>query len=338
MNKDNVFCSSKFYLAVGDILHIYIIDEVGSPIEVELSGDEDNYAPSAPVATAATSVTETSFTANWYFNENTTGYYLDVATDSAFTAMVAGYDNHNAGNNNSHAVTGLTGETNYYYRVRAYNDYGTSGNSNIINLTTSVWYNAFYNWWAVNSGLLAPTGWHVPSETEFNSLITYLGSDAGKHMKEIGISHWKYPNAQADNSSGFTALGSTYRNSFGVFAATRGADVYYRTSTVHTTVAHTVYIDYTNSTATMTTSPNKTGSPVRCVKDSTILTNGQVGTMIDIDGNTYGTICIDGVEWMSADLRTTKYNDNTPITLVTDATAWAALATEAMCWYNNVAP
>ena len=36
-------------------------------------------------------------------------------------------------------------------------------------------YGALYNWFTVNTGSLCPTGWHVPSETEFGALELYLG-------------------------------------------------------------------------------------------------------------------------------------------------------------------
>jgi len=88
-------------------------------------------APDAPVATPATSVTTTGFTANWNSSATATGYYLDVATDNGFTSFVSGYNNLDVSNVTTYPVSGLTGGT-YYYRIRAYNTYGTSGNSNII--------------------------------------------------------------------------------------------------------------------------------------------------------------------------------------------------------------
>ncbi len=59
------------------------------------------------------------------------------------------------------------------------------------------------------------------------------------------------------------------------------------------------------------------------------------GTMTDVEGNTYKTIQIGTQTWMAENLRTTKYNDNAPIPLVTDNTAWSNLTTPAYCWYNN---
>jgi uncharacterized protein (TIGR02145 family) len=68
-------------------------------------------------------------------------------------------------------------------------------------------YGALYNWYTVGTGKLCPIGWHVPSQTEWNTLLTYLGGTdiAGAKLKETGTSHWKSPNT-ATNESGFNAL------------------------------------------------------------------------------------------------------------------------------------
>ena len=90
-----------------------------------------------PEATSATSIVSTSFYANWNAVAGASGYYLDIATDAAFTSMVSGYNNLDVGNVTTKSVTGLTAGVTYYYRVRAYNGTGGTGpSSNTINVTT----------------------------------------------------------------------------------------------------------------------------------------------------------------------------------------------------------
>jgi uncharacterized protein (TIGR02145 family) len=71
------------------------------------------------------------------------------------------------------------------------------------------------------------------------------------------------------------------------------------------------------------------------VSFTTTSSSGQTGTVTDTEGNIYNTITIGTQVWMAENLKTTKYNDNTAIPLVTDNTEWQALSTPAYCWYNN---
>lgn len=58
-------------------------------------------------------------------------------------------------------------------------------------------------------------------------------------------------------------------------------------------------------------------------------------TIKDIDGNVYRAVSIGTQVWMGEDLRTTRYNDGTPIPYVTDTAEWAGLYSDAYCWANN---
>jgi len=89
-------------------------------------------APSSPIATSATSIAANTFIANWNSAPSATNYLLDVATDIGFTNIVTGYNGKNVGNVTTSQVTGLTTCITHYFRVRAVNASGISGNSNII--------------------------------------------------------------------------------------------------------------------------------------------------------------------------------------------------------------
>ena len=92
--------------------------------------------PAAASANPATSIIQTSFSANWNTSPAATGYRLDVATNSGFTTFVTGYNDKDAGNVTTLKVTGLSVRTRYYYRLRAYNIGGSGDNSNVISATT----------------------------------------------------------------------------------------------------------------------------------------------------------------------------------------------------------
>jgi uncharacterized protein (TIGR02145 family) len=55
----------------------------------------------------------------------------------------------------------------------------------------------------------------------------------------------------------------------------------------------------------------------------------------DADGNLYNTLYIGSQIWMTANLKTSKYNDNTIIPNVIENAGWSSLSTPAYCWYNN---
>jgi endonuclease I len=85
----------------------------------------------APTTTYATVTDTVSFVANWSHAINAQSYVLDVATDSLFTSYVTGYQNLNVGYTNNSNVTGLSSDTIYYYRLRAFFVSGYSMNSNV---------------------------------------------------------------------------------------------------------------------------------------------------------------------------------------------------------------
>jgi uncharacterized protein (TIGR02145 family) len=77
-------------------------------------------------------------------------------------------------------------------------------------------YGALYNWYAVTTGNLCPTGWHVPGDQEWTTLVEILGQDVINKMFEGG-----YP-VGGTNESGFSAIGTYYRQEDGYFSGITG--------------------------------------------------------------------------------------------------------------------
>ena len=77
------------------------------------------------------------------------------------------------------------------------------------NPTYNSTYGKLYNWFAASSGNLCPTGWHVPSHSEWDGLRNYLGGDmvAGRKMKTTtGWLDYNGQSGNGTNESGFSGL------------------------------------------------------------------------------------------------------------------------------------
>ena len=95
-----------------------------------------NTIPSAPISTAGSNASCDKITANWNASTGATKYYIDIDdTDNNFGSLVT--DDLDVGNVTTYEKTGLTQGITYYYRVRAENSCGISGNSNAISYAAS---------------------------------------------------------------------------------------------------------------------------------------------------------------------------------------------------------
>ncbi|MFO7722958.1 MAG: FISUMP domain-containing protein [Bacteroidales bacterium] len=130
-------------------------------------------------------------------------------------------------------------------------------------------YGALYNWFAVATGNLCPTGWHVATDTDWTTLTTIYGgtSLAGGYLKEAGYAHWNTPNAGAINTSGFTALPGGRRNyATGAFYET-GDYGYWWTSSVYFSTAWYRRMRFDGTDVLRSYYAHKFGFSVRCVSD-----------------------------------------------------------------------
>ena len=134
-------------------------------------------------------------------------------------------------------------------------------------------YGAMYNWFAVETGKLAPVGWHVPTDAEWTTLATYLGGEevAGGKLKEAGTTNWLTPNTGATNSTGFAALPGGWRSwekegEFSPLGGTMG--IWWSSTESETLNAWISGMLYNNSTLGRAPDFYKMdGLSVRCVRD-----------------------------------------------------------------------
>jgi len=219
--------------------------------------------PSPPIAHPATYIASNSFTANWSSVSGATGYRLDVSPNNSFSTYVAGYHDLNVGNTTSRSVTGLNASTTYYYRVRAYNASGTSGNSNVVSVTT-----------------LSPTGPPVAITTPA-TLIASFSATLNGSVDPHGLTTTVYFQYGTTISYGHTTLsqiktGNTYQSiSTNVSGLTANTTYHFRL--VATNSAGTRYgVDRTFTTLTATGPPVVTTNPASLIASFSATLNGSV--------------------------------------------------------------
>ena len=166
---------------------------------------------------------------------------------------------------NGDYIPRLTNNTQWTnYTIGAYCTY----NNNTVLADT---YGHLYNWYAAtDSRNLAPEGWHIPTEAEWQTLVDYLGGAAvaGGKLKEQGTIHWNSPNTGATNESGFSALpGGLRYDADGLFYYI-GQAAYFLSSTAYDDI-NVWYCGLSSNwrNASVEHLGKKQGYSVRCVQD-----------------------------------------------------------------------
>ncbi len=139
-------------------------------------------------------------------------------------------------------------------------------------------YGRLYNWYAATDGRnIAPAGWHVPTDAEWQTLVDYLGgsSVAGGKMKTTGTIEggdglWYNPNYSATNSSGFSARPGGFRHVYGVvfnFLGMGRNACFWSATENSSSRAWDNYLYYNLSDAHRSNDDKQDGSSVRLVRD-----------------------------------------------------------------------
>ncbi len=142
-------------------------------------------------------------------------------------------------------------------------------------------YGALYNWYSVNTGKLCPTGWHVPTDSEWKTLTDYLGGEsvAGGKLKEAGTMHWVSPNIGATNESGFTALPGGLRFMWGRFEDAGFIAYWWSSTEINSGIARGRGMDFRESDVRSYIGGKDLGYSVRCLSNE-LSTNSSTNFMI----------------------------------------------------------
>jgi uncharacterized protein (TIGR02145 family) len=130
-------------------------------------------------------------------------------------------------------------------------------------------YGRLYNWYAVNdSRNIAPKGWHVATDAEWATLVTYLGGEVyvGKKLKETGTTLWKTNPGEA-NGSGFNARPGGMRILNGDFGFIDKSGFWWTASENTSTNVWYWSLSTDSQESNRAYSSKGYGRSVRCVKD-----------------------------------------------------------------------
>jgi len=136
--------------------------------------------------------------------------------------------------------------------------------------TMAAAYGHLYNWHAIEDNRqIAPEGWHVPTDAEWQKLEVSIGGSeiAGGKLKERGTTYWRSPNEGATNESSFSALPGGYRNSNGGYYSLGGYAFFWSSTEHSNTYSWSRRLVYFDSSMVREAEGKLHGLSVRCVKD-----------------------------------------------------------------------
>jgi uncharacterized protein (TIGR02145 family) len=132
-------------------------------------------------------------------------------------------------------------------------------------------YGKLYNWYAVNDPRgLAPEGWHIPSDEQWDVLISYLGGEKGAGEKMKSTSGWNEyidVNGNGTNSSGFSGLPGGSRGNDGVFYFVGGSGSWWSSTEDNSSSVWSRYINSNNGNVYRRSINKADGLSVRCLRD-----------------------------------------------------------------------
>jgi uncharacterized protein (TIGR02145 family) len=141
-------------------------------------------------------------------------------------------------------------------------------------------YGSLYNWYAVNTGKLAPVDWHVPTDAEWTTLTDYVTANLDTFLNVAkalaATTDWTtYSttgtigcNLTLNNSTGFSAIPGGYRTDFGTYGSVGNIGYWWSYADYRTYSAWNRFMEYNLSNVVRYDGNMQGGFSVRCVRDS----------------------------------------------------------------------
>lgn len=127
-------------------------------------------------------------------------------------------------------------------------------------------YGILYNWYVVESAKICPTGWHVPSETEWATFTTTVGGANATGAEAIKVTSTDTPDWDGNNSTGFTVVPSGQRQGTdGTFKFLDSRAAFWSTTA---SSGGSYQIRRVAATLENTDNDAKFGLSIRCLQDS----------------------------------------------------------------------
>jgi len=133
--------------------------------------------------------------------------------------------------------------------------------------TNNATFAKLYNWFAVgDSRGICPTGWHVPTTSEFDRLISSAGGSSNANLVLKSRSGW-YNNTNGSDSLGFNATPAGWRSTTGDFNCQTACAEYWMNSQASHTNSYFAQIYYLGSDVSLWSMDKRYGFSVRCIQD-----------------------------------------------------------------------
>ena len=172
------------------------------------------------------------------------------------------------------------------------------------NTSTGATYGKLYNYYVVSDNRnVCPQNWHVPHLSEWQTLENYLGGSgiAGGKLKEVDTIYWAAPNADATNSSGFTAYAGGSRSSTGASGDLGYYGNWWTKDEYDPSKGMAMDLSYGNGTSHLYQRTKTIGMSIRCIKDTVAsvavipnVTSSSASTVTSTTAISGGTIINDG--------------------------------------------